>query len=405
MSRRPTHCRLAALGMANALGNSPAEIWPRLLAGDTGRFVRRAGLAPEREILVGMVDAELPVLGPEMFEYDCRNNRLAAFVLDQIAGPVRDAIARFGRGRVAVVTGTSTSGVGDAEIAIRHRERTGSLPGRFRAAQLEFGGISEFVAAYLGVTGPAYTLSTACSSGARAMASARSLLEMGFADAVVCGATDTICGLTCNGFSSLGLLSEGLTNPFSANRAGITLGEGGVFFLMLREEGGIQLAGVGESSEAHHMTAPDPDGAGATKSMRGALDDAGLGAADIAYLNLHGTGTPANDAMESRAVHALFGDGLPVSSTKPLTGHTLGVAGATGGAFCWQMLAQSEAGGLQLPPHRWDGVADPSLPLLDFVADGRVAAPRGRAYLMSNSFGFGGSNCTLVLSADVGSRA
>ena len=152
------------------------------------------------------------------------------------------------------------------------------------------------------MTGPAYTLSTACSSGARAMASARSILEMGFADAVVCGAVDTICGLTCNGFSSLGLLSEELTNPFSANRAGLTLGEGGVFFLMLREEGGIQLAGVGESSEAHHMTAPDPEGSGATKSMRGALDDAGLSPADIAYLNLHGTGTPANDAMESRAV-------------------------------------------------------------------------------------------------------
>lgn len=404
MTGRPTHCRLAALGMANALGSTPDEIWPRLVAGDTSRFVRRGGLAPERQILVGMVDAELPVLGPEMFEYDCRNNRLAALVLDQIAGPVREAVRRFGRGRVAVVTGTSTSGVGDAELAIRHRERTGSLPGRFRAAQLEFGGISEFVAAYLGVTGPAYTLSTACSSGARAMASARSILETGFADAVVCGAVDTICGLTCSGFSSLGLLSEQLTNPFSANRAGLTLGEGGVFFLMLREQGGIQLSGVGESSEAHHMTAPDPEGSGASKSMRGALDDAGLSPADLSYLNLHGTGTPANDAMESRAVHALFGTALPVSSTKPLTGHTLGVAGATGAAFCWQMLQHRDGDSLVLPPQRWDGVADPALPVLDFVGDGRTASLGGTAHLMSNSFGFGGSNCTLVLSAAKGER-
>lgn len=405
MNRAASPCRLAALGMANALGNSPAEIWPRLMAGDTARFVRRAGLAPEREILVGMVDAELPVLGASMFEYDCRNNRLAALVLEQIAAPVREAVARFGRGRVAVVCGTSTSGVGDAELAIRHRERTGSLPGRFRAAQLEFGGISEFVASWLGVTGPAYTLSTACSSGARAMAAARSLLEMGFADAVVCGAVDTICGLTCNGFSSLGLLSEGLTNPFSANRCGITLGEGGVFFLMLREPGGVQLTGVGESSEAHHMTAPDPAGAGATQSMRGALGDAGLAAGDIAYLNLHGTGTPANDAMESRAVAELFGAQLPVSSTKPLTGHTLGVAGATGAAFCWQMLAARRGNEVLLPPHRWDGVGDPALPTLHFVGDAVVVRVDATAHLMSNSFGFGGSNCTLILSAAAGDAA
>jgi 3-oxoacyl-[acyl-carrier-protein] synthase-1 len=405
MARPRSACRLAELGMANALGRTPEEIWPRLLAGDTGRFVRRAGLAPEREILVGMVDAELPVLGPSMHEYDCRNNRLAALVLDQIAAPIRDAVARFGRGRVAVVCGTSTSGVGDAELAIRHRERTGSLPGRFRAAQLEFGGISEFVASWLGVTGPAYTLSTACSSGARAMAAARSLLEMGFADAVVCGAVDTICGLTCNGFSSLGLLCEQLTNPFSANRCGITLGEGGVFFLMLREEGGVQLTGVGESSEAHHMTAPDPDGAGASQSMRGALGDAGLVPEDIAYLNLHGTGTPANDAMESHAVAALFGERLPVSSTKPLTGHTLGVAGATGAAFCWQMLAARCGDDVRLPPHRWDGVGDPALPPLRFVGDGASARVGRVAHLMSNSFGFGGSNCTLILSAAAGDDA
>ncbi|MFN2425180.1 MAG: beta-ketoacyl-ACP synthase [Candidatus Binatia bacterium] len=398
MKPSPAPCRLAALGMANVLGNSAPEVWTRLLAGDTSRFTRRRGLAPEREILVGMVDAELPLLGPEMAEHDCRNNRLAALVLAQIDGPVRDAIARFGPGRVAVVAGTSTSGVLDAEIAIAHRERTGSLPGRFRSAQLEFGGIAEFVAAHLGVTGPAFALSTACSSGARALASARSLLAMGFADAVVCGATDTICGLTCSGFSSLGLICDELTNPCSANRRGITLGEGGAFFLVLREEGGVQIAGVGESSEAHHMSAPDPDGAGALKAMRGALEDAGLDPADISYLNIHGTGTPANDAMECRAIHALFGDRVPVSSTKPLTGHTLGAAGATEAAFCWQVLEHRGGNTLALPPHRWDGVADPALPRLDFIGNGRAAEVGETAYVMSNSFGFGGNNCTLVLS-------
>jgi 3-oxoacyl-[acyl-carrier-protein] synthase-1 len=396
--RQASPCRLAALGIANALGNDRDEVWKRLVTGDCDRFVRRSGLAPEREILVGLVDAELPALDPSLAEYDCRNNRLAASVLDQIAAPIEDAIARFGRARVAVVGGTSTSGVGDAEIAIAHREKTGVLPGRFRAAQLEFGGISEFVAAYLGVTGPAFTLSTACSSGARALASARSLLAMGVADAVVCGATDTICGLTCNGFSSLGLIGDERTNPCSANRAGITLGEAGAFFLVLREEGGVQLTGVGESSEAHHMSAPDPDGSGALAAMRGALDDAGLAPDDIAYLNIHGTGTPANDAMECRAIDQLFGDRVPASSTKPLTGHTLGAAGATEAAFCWQILENAQAGELVLPPHRWDGIADPALPRLDFIAEGRRVAAREVLHVMSNSFGFGGNNCTLVLS-------
>jgi 3-oxoacyl-[acyl-carrier-protein] synthase-1 len=385
--------------MANALGNDPDQCWQRLVCGDTSRFVRRAGLAPEREILVAMVDAGLPQLGEEFAEYDCRNNRLAAYVLGQIEAPIRSAIDRFGRGRVAVVAGTSTSGVGDAEEAIRIRERSGALPRRFRSAQLEFGGISEFVSSWLGVTGPSFTLSTACSSGARALASARALLAMGVADAVVCGATDTICGLTCNGFSSLGLVCEELTNPCSLHRCGLTLGEAGAFFVVEREEGGVQLVGVGESSEAHHMSAPDPDGAGALSAMRSALEDAGLAPEDIAYLNIHGTGTPANDAMECRAISALFGERTPVSSTKPLTGHTLGAAGATEAAFCAQILERRDGDELLLPPHRWDAAADPALPRLDFVGDARRARVGPTAWLMSNSFGFGGNNCTLVLAA------
>jgi len=167
---------------------------------------------------------------------------------------------------------------------------------------------------------------------------------------------------------------------------------------VLREQGGVQIAGVGESSEAHHMSAPDPDGTGALKAMRGALDDAGLVPDDIAYLNLHGTGTPANDAMECRAIAKLFGDRVPASSTKPLTGHTLGAAGATEAAFCWQVLEHREGNELVLPPHRWDGVADPELPLLDFIGDNRHVTVGDTAYVMSNSFGFGGNNCTLVLS-------
>jgi 3-oxoacyl-[acyl-carrier-protein] synthase-1 len=168
-------------------------------------------------------------------------------------------------------------------------------------------------------------------------------------------------------------------------------------FLLLPEPGGIQLVGVGESSEAHHMSAPDPTGAGAEAAMRGALADAGLTPASIAYLNLHGTGTPLNDVMECRAVERVFGTTLPVSSTKPLVGHTLGAAGALEAAFCWLVLERSLDGVLELPPHCWDGERDPELPALRLAGKGESVRPAGPLRVMTNSFGFGGNNCTLVL--------
>jgi 3-oxoacyl-[acyl-carrier-protein] synthase-1 len=293
--------------------------------------------------------------------------------------------------------GTSTSGVSDAEDAIAHHRRYGGLTPSFDYAQLEFGGLASFVAEYLGTTGPAYTLSTACSSGARALASARSLLSLGLCDAVVAGAADTLCGLTTNGFSALQLVCDGVTNPCSRNRAGLTLGEGAAVFLVLPSAQGVQLLGVGESSEAHHMSAPEPTGAGAEAAMRGALADADLPADAIHYLNLHGTGTPLNDRMECLAVERVFGNGLPMSSTKPLVGHTLGAAGVMEAAFCWLALQHSEGGVLTLPPHCWDGERDPELPPVRLATKGETVECAGPPRAMTNSFGFGGNNCTLVL--------
>jgi 3-oxoacyl-[acyl-carrier-protein] synthase-1 len=298
---------------------------------------------------------------------------------------------------VGVVMGTSTSGVSDAEDALRHQRDHGGLAPSFDYAQLEFGGLAAFVAAWLGATGPAWTLSTACSSGARALASARSLLALGLCDAVVAGAADTLCGLTTNGFAALQAICEGVTNPCSKNRSGLTLGEGAAVFLLTREPGGVQVVGVGESSEAHHMSAPEPTGAGAEVAMRAALDDAGLAPEAIAYLNLHGTGTAQNDAMECLAVERVFGSALPVSSTKPLVGHTLGAAGAMEAAFCALVLEHPEEGALVLPPHAWDGVRDPELAEVHLVRPGERVPVTGRARVMTNSFGFGGNNCTLVL--------
>lgn len=393
------HCRLASLGMVNALGAGLDEIAPRLVAGDQSGFSLREDRVPGCPLWLAEVRTPLPAVPLELSRYACRNNALALAAVAQIEAVAHQRMAAAGAPRVAVVMGTSTSGVSDAEEALRHRARTRALAPSFDYAQLEFGGLASFVAELLGAEGPAFTLSTACSSGARALATARSLLALDLCDAVVAGGVDTLCGLTTGGFTALQAISDQITNPCSANRRGLTLGEGAAVFLVTREPGGVQLLGVGESSEAHHMSAPDPDGLGAEAAMRTALADAGAEASEVVYLNLHGTGTPLNDAMECQAVARVFGD-VACSSTKALVGHTLGAAGAIEAAFCWMALEAGEKGILAPPPHCWDGARDPALPALSFVAKGERTAARRRPLVMSNSFGFGGNNCTLVLARE-----
>jgi 3-oxoacyl-[acyl-carrier-protein] synthase-1 len=393
-ARPPRSCGLAALGIANALGRGAEEIWPRLLAADTSRISRRSDLVPGRSLLVGAVEGALPRIPARLRRYDCRNNAMTLAALEPIWDAIRDARARFGAERVGVLMGTSTSGVHDAELAIRHRVRTGQLGPAFAYDQLEFGGVAGFVAQICELAGPAYAISTACSSGARALASARALLELDLCDAVIAGATDTLCGLTANGFSALQVVSSELTNPCSVNRHGLTLGEGSAVFVVTREADGIQLTGVGESSEAHHMSSPDPEGLGAESAMRAALADAALAPESIAYLNLHGTGTSKNDSMECAAIARVFASPPPCSSTKPLVGHTLGAAGAMEAAFLWLALANAKSDRLPLLPHAFDGALDPELARIPLVPLGASAA---LGPVMSNSFGFGGNNCSLVL--------
>jgi 3-oxoacyl-[acyl-carrier-protein] synthase-1 len=390
-------CSLKSLGMLNALGRSVDEIWPRLISGDQGALRLRDDLVPDRSLWVGEVPGELPRLPASLRRFACRNNALTLAALEQIHDSVADVTAAVGRDRVAVVMGSSTSGVSDAEAAIRHHLETGALAPSFFYEQLEFGGAARFVAELLDLSGPAYTLSTACSSGARALASARSLLALGLADAVIAGATDTLCGLTTNGFSALQVVADEITNPYSRNRSGLTLGEGTALFVVTREAGGIQLRGVGESSEAHHMSAPDPEGGGAEAAMREALRDAALEPDAIAYLNLHGTGTALNDAMESSAIERTFPSPPPCSSTKPLVGHTLGAAGALEAGFCWLACAACDGGEIPLIPHVFDGDFDPELPKLPLATKG-MRVPAGP--LMTNSFGFGGNNCCLILDGE-----
>ncbi len=368
---------------------------PRILACDPGGLSVRNDLVAGCDLTVADVTSSLPALPPSVAHHNTRNNALLLRALEPLRPALDRAVASFGPHRIGIVIGTSTSGTAEGERAIFECYDNGALPADFDYGMLEFGGPAAFLREYLQTTGPAYAISTACSSGARALASGRSLIRAGFCDAVIAGGADTLCRLTTNGFSALHAVSPTVSNPFSRNRCGLTLGEGAALVLMTAEETGIQLLGVGESSEAHHMSAPDPEGRGAEASMRGALDDAGIDAKAIAYLNLHGTGTELNDAMEAKATSRVLGREVPCSSTKPLVGHTLGAAGALEAVLCWWLLQRGTAAAP--PPHCYDGDYDPEIePIRMADRETRVALDDGAA-LMTNSFGFGGNNCTLVI--------
>jgi 3-oxoacyl-[acyl-carrier-protein] synthase-1 len=378
------------MSVATCLGMGKAETIVPLLTGCTGGLRMVDGLpAP-----VGALPKPLPPLSPALAGWECRNNRLLAFLASEIADDVAAAVARFGAHRVAVVLGTSTSGIAEGEAAYAHRLETGLWPDGFHYRQQETGGGGAFLAAFLGLSGPAFVVATACSSAAKAIASARRLIRSGIADAVVTGGADTLCRLTLAGFGALEALSSGPCLPFSRNRRGITIGEGGALFLLSPEPAEIELAGLGETSDAHHVSAPDPDGAGARAAGLAALADAGLLPDEIAYVNLHGTATALNDAMESKVVAGLFPAAVACSSTKGMTGHTLGAAGAVEAAFLWLTLSRTWNPEGLMPPHAWDGADDPALPRLNLVRPGdRI---RGHSAL-SNSFAFGGSNCCVIL--------
>ncbi|HXU93863.1 MAG TPA: beta-ketoacyl-ACP synthase [Gallionella sp.] len=385
---------LNEMGVICALGSGQAAVRDALLGERVCGVAEYADLLPGRSLPLGRVQAPLAEVSMLPLEQRSRNNALLLTVLAQIRTRVDDALARFGAGRIAVVLGTSTSGIGESEQAISWRRQHGALSEGFHVAQQELGSPALMLADFLGLSGPAIVVSTACSSSAKALASAARLLRMGMCDAVLCGGMDALCAFTVAGFASLESVSAARCNPMSANRCGINIGEGGALFLMTREPGPVRLAGWGESADAYHISAPDPSGAGARLAMESALARARLRPDQVDYINLHGTATPQNDAMESKAVGMLFGADTPCSSTKPLTGHTLGGAGALEAALCWLTLHDNPRG--RLPVHWWDGVADPELAAINLVAP-NMALGRTPDYVLSNSFAFGGSNAALLL--------
>jgi 3-oxoacyl-[acyl-carrier-protein] synthase-1 len=368
-----------------------------LFEGSTAGLVPRDDLCPDRTVWVGEVAGALPPSPPQAMPYDSRNSRMMLGAIEQIRETIDEMIDRHGPARVGVVLGTSTSGMAEQESARVHRARTGEWPTGSHYRQWEIGSLSDHAALALGVTGPAYTIATACSASAKVFASGRRLIDAGVCDAVVVGGADTLCRMTVSGFSSLEAISRGLCNPFSRNRDGINIGEGAAAFLMTRDDAPVSLLGSGECSDAHHISAPDPEGKGAHQAMRLALEDASLRSDEVVYINLHGTGTPLNDSMEAKAVAALFGLSTPCSSTKAMVGHALGAAGACEAAFIWLTLNPRFNPENRLPPHLWDGVGDPDMPAIRLAAAGARFDDRdGRIAMLSNSFAFGGNNVALA---------
>jgi 3-oxoacyl-[acyl-carrier-protein] synthase-1 len=359
----------------------------------------RSGLAP-----VKFLDLPLPTwvgevpgvdaatLPAALAEFECRNNRLAWLGLQQdgFLDAVAAARARWGAGRVGVFLGTSTSGLLQTELAYRRRGPDGALPADFLYGPTQNTySVASFAVQALGLSGPSWVVSTACSSSAKVFGTAARLMQLGLIDAAVVGGVDSLCLTTLYGFNSLELLSDEICRPWDGERKGLSIGEAAAFALLEREVAAPEgwLLGVGESNDGYHMSTPHPEGAGAIAAMRAALATAGLQPGDIDYINLHGTATPSNDAAEDNAVRQVFGTSVPASSTKGATGHTLGAAGGVEAAI--SLLALQH--GLMPAGLNVQG-RDPALQL-DYLRSNREGPVK---HVLSNSFGFGGSNASLV---------
>jgi 3-oxoacyl-[acyl-carrier-protein] synthase I len=362
---------------------------------------RRSGLrrndfgAGERlDTWIGRVDGvEAVTLPAGLADWDCRNNRLAWLGLqqDDFLAAVAAARARHGADRIALVLGTSTASIGATEEAYTRLDASGGFPADLARAIVHTPhSLGGFVQQALGLGGPAVTVATACSSSAKVFAQAARLIAAGFADAAVVGGVDTLCGSVLFGFNALQLVSDAPCRPFDAARRGLSLGEAAGFALLEPDGAGPQLLGYGESSDAHHMSSPHPQGLGAQLAMQAALRRAGVAAADIDYINLHGTATPINDEIEAAAIARLFPASTHASSTKGWTGHTLGAAGIVESVIALNALVHGELPGL-LNCDQLDPQCGPQIR--------RDNAERPCRYAMNNSFGFGGNNCSLLFGA------
>lgn len=389
-------CYLNNLGIINALGATTDEVAANLLANNSSKLVVYDQLFSGRSTYVGRVTSRLQDIPAKLAKFNCVNNQFLLAAYTGIQSDVEWLKSKYGKHRIGVILGTSTSGIASSETAFKQYMCSGSFPPEFYYAQQEAGSSSEFLAQYADVTGVNYTISTACSSSGKAFAVAQRLIEAGCCDAIIVGGSDSLCELTLNGFDSLELLDLGICNPFSQNRHGLNIGEGAALFILSKEPAAIKLVGVGESSDGYHMTAPDPEGRGAKLAIKQALKMANFEPNAIGYINLHGTGTRKNDTMEALVINELFASAPYCSSTKPLIGHTLGAAGANELALCWLLLSERYNPDRVLLPHIWDHKQDLELPRINLISRQTYWE---KAAFLSVSFAFGGSNVCLIIAS------
>jgi len=381
---------ITGYAVCNCLGRTTERFTESLAKSETG-----LGAPPVQlpfETVCGVVPGELEPIAPEYAVYDTRQSRIALETLRQIRPVLDAAVSRWGNDRVGMVLATSTGGIEVSERAHEAFRDHGKVPDGYDIEkQHSFFAFTRLMKLVTGVTGPAFVVSTACSSSSKVLGSARRLIHAGVVDAVLVGGIDSLCLTTLCGFAGLSVLSPEPCRPFSAERKGMNIGEGGALLLVERQgDARALLLGVGESSDAHHMSSPHPEGLGARMAMQAALDQAGLDAGGIDYVNAHGTGTQLNDAAEAEAIGSLFGDRVPVSSTKGFTGHMLGAAGAT--ELVIAILAIENG---WIPANLGAAPVDPTIPIR---INTKWTDHRCRA-VMSTSFGFGGSNCAVVVGA------
>ena len=404
---------LSKPGVMSCAGNNIDELWNAVTTGKQDNIKKVKACNGEEYFAARIAD---DILQPAGARYDMKIMRIENAALEQIADDVKAVLSKYGPERLAVCIGSCDNGTEFSLANHRKYFADGEFPANY---SLEIQGadyVSTFVAEKFGIKGPAVTFATACSSSAGAIIKAAEMIKADIVDAAIVGGIDIASDTTLIGFSALEAVSSEITNPFSKNRHGITLGDGAAFFVLTKEpvverslsgdqgsvETTVKLLGWGESADAYHMTSPDPSGAGAEKAIRRALENAGLDKDKVGYINLHGTGTKFNDSMEAKAVAAIFGEKtVALSTTKPVTGHTLGAAAALEAAICWKALVENNGknGKIQLPLQVWDGERDEELPALNIV-DGKPGAdgePGELRVCLSNSFAFGGANACLVI--------
>ncbi|MGN0901736.1 MAG: beta-ketoacyl-ACP synthase [Succinivibrio sp.] len=375
----------------SALGCSTDQIIRSLTDTDRLYLTKRDDLlVNNKSSYFGVVD--IPV--PDLKDYplhNSRNNRLMAYTLNGIKDTLNAMIEKYGHDRIGVVMGTSTSGLSETEDVIKEYLENNTINESYKFNFQEFGDLSAFVCEYLNLKGPAFTISTACSSSARSLISAYRLIKSGIADVVVAGGCDTLCQVPINGFDSMGVLSLDRCMPFCKHRSGINIGEAAGVMILSKDPSDLYLSGYGESSDAYHVSSPDPSGDGAYTSMKNAMEMAGISAEDLGYINLHGTATRLNDSMESTAVARLFGNKVSCSSTKYMTGHTLGAAGILEPCILAYLLKYD----LPLPKQNFslDEIDDE----LEDCGLLKESVKTDKKFMMSNSFAFGGNNASIII--------